>query len=227
MLRVKTLLLVVGVPFVMAAIGCNEPKLKADIEKLTAEKRGLEQANAGLKDQLARAAADNNKLGESLQAKDAELVAERSKPARVERIVEPGPDRGRVARDTDAEGWSGGKMVIGGHLLFPPGSATLTPEGQAKLKKVAGDLKGHYAGRTARVYGFTDSDPIVKTKNLWQDNLDLSANRSMAVVRFLWSQGISKDKVEAVAMGDARPVSPNSSADNKKKNRRVEIVVRK
>jgi outer membrane protein OmpA-like peptidoglycan-associated protein len=47
----------------------------------------------------------------------------------------------------------------------------------------------------------------------------------MAVVRYLWSRGVSKEKLETVAMGDAHPLASNGSADGKKKNRRVEIFV--
>lgn len=223
MLRVRMLLVVVGVPFVMAAVGCNEQKLKEQVAKLEGDKRLLDQNNQSLQQQLAAAKNENQTLSASLVAAQKDLETERAKPARVVEV--PGPSKGgKGPVDGDVAGWVTGsyghKMTISGNLLFQPGSATLTTEGKAKLTKVAHDLKGHFAGRMVRVYGFTDSDPIVKTKKLWEDNLDLSANRAMAVVRFLWTQGISKEKIETVAMGDAH-AAPGPKANS----RRVEIFV--
>jgi chemotaxis protein MotB len=78
---------------------------------------------------------------------------------------------------------------------------------------------------TVRVMGYTDSDPIVKTKNLWKDNLDLSANRAMEVTRHLWSKGISAEHIETVAMGATHFMGPNTTKAGKAGNRRVEISV--
>jgi flagellar motor protein MotB len=75
-----------------------------------------------------------------------------------------------------------------------------------------------------QVYGFTDNDPIVKTKKLWEDNLDLSANRAMMVTRELIRHGIAANRVETIAMGSTHPVASNSDKAGKAKNRRVEIV---
>jgi flagellar motor protein MotB len=76
-----------------------------------------------------------------------------------------------------------------------------------------------------RVIGYTDNDPIRKTRNLWEDNLDLSANRAMTVVRHLREQGIDAEKLTACGRGETNPVTPNTSTANKAKNRRVEIIV--
>ena len=76
-----------------------------------------------------------------------------------------------------------------------------------------------------RVYGYTDSDPIKRSARLWKDNLDLSANRAMAVTRELRKLGIPAESIETVAMGATRSVAPNRTKADKAKNRRVEIVV--
>jgi chemotaxis protein MotB len=118
-------------------------------------------------------------------------------------------------------------VTVGADILFSSGKADLTSGGRAALDKIVGDLKSHYAGMTVRVYGHTDTEPIRKSKKLWQDNLDLSANRAMAVARYLVSKGISAKNVEVVAMGENHPVADNATAAGKAKNRRVEIVVLK
>ncbi len=69
------------------------------------------------------------------------------------------------------------------------------------------------------------TDPINKTKDLWKDNWDLSAQRALAVVRYLQGHGISDKLIRAVGCGEARPVDTNTTTAGKAKNRRVEIVV--
>ena len=63
----------------------------------------------------------------------------------------------------------------------------------------------------------------MKTKAKWDDNLDLSANRAMAVTRYLTGKGLDSAMIETVGMGAAQPVASNSSKDGKARNRRVEI----
>jgi len=110
-------------------------------------------------------------------------------------------------------------------ILFPSGQATLTKQGLTELDKAAAAIKARYAGLPVRVYGYTDTDPILKTKKLWQDNLDLSANRAMNVTRHLRSRGVPASMIETVAMGETRPVASNASTASKARNRRVEIIV--
>jgi outer membrane protein OmpA-like peptidoglycan-associated protein len=107
-----------------------------------------------------------------------------------------------------------------GDVLFDSGKATLKESAKATLNKVANALKRDYAGKPVRVEGHTDSDPIVKTKNEWQDNLDLSLNRAAAVTRYLESQGVDPKHVATTGYGASKP-----KGQNKAGNRRVEIVV--
>ena len=86
-------------------------------------------------------------------------------------------------------------------------------------------LRSRYPGMTVRVYGYTDSDPVRKTRHLWKDNLDLSANRAMAVTRYLWSRGVTAARVETIGMGVTHFVSSNATTSGKSKNRRVVIKV--
>jgi chemotaxis protein MotB len=70
-----------------------------------------------------------------------------------------------------------------------------------------------------RVEGYTDSDPLVKTKAKWGSNEGLSEARAESVRAYLISKGISSGRVSAVGMGAAKPKA------TKKDSRRVEIVV--
>lgn len=101
----------------------------------------------------------------------------------------------------------------------------LRSSGKRALGRITDELNGRYAGLPVRIYGYTDSDPIRRSKKFWKDNLDLSSNRAMAVVRYLISRGVPKENIESIGMGDSNPVASNSSKSGKSKNRRVEIVV--
>ena len=200
----------------MIAGGCCTAE-KQQIVTLTAEKAALEAQNADLRDTINEQAGQvqdlTNQLAAARAAKPAEPVAPRT-------IDNNGPM---------ASGWEkglvGDRVTVGTDILFAVGRANLTPAGKAALDKIARQIKADYSGLPVRVYGYTDSDPIVKTRNLWADNLDLSANRAMAVVRYLWARGVPKAQVETVAMGDTHFATANTSKSGKAKNRRVEIIV--
>ena len=108
-------------------------------------------------------------------------------------------------------------------ILFDSGKSELKKATIAELDHIRSVLSEKYAGRQVDVVGHTDTDPIVKSK--WKDNWELSAQRSLTVTRYLIQRGMSEKEVRAIGCGESRPVAPNSSAANKAKNRRVEVVV--
>jgi len=108
-------------------------------------------------------------------------------------------------------------------ILFDSGKATLKSATSKELDHILGVIKDKYSGKHVDVVGHTDTEPIKKSP--WKDNWELSAQRALAVTRYLVGHGISDKQVEASGCGSARPVASNSTADGKAKNRRVEIVV--
>ena len=108
-------------------------------------------------------------------------------------------------------------------ILFAPGKASLKKSISTELNHILSVLKEKYSGKHIDVIGHTDSDPIKKSK--WKDNWELSAQRSLSVVRYMASRGIAEDRIREVGCGSARPVAANSTKSGKAKNRRVEIVV--
>ena len=102
-------------------------------------------------------------------------------------------------------------------VLFASGKTDLKPSAKATLDKIVAALKKDYAGKKVRVEGHTDRDPIAKSK--WQDNLELSLQRSAAVARYLAGKGIDSKNISATGFGDTHPKSTKASS------RRVEIVV--
>lgn len=116
-------------------------------------------------------------------------------------------------------------VTLQNSLLFDSGKATLKRATSTELDHIRSVLKQKYAGKRVDVVGHTDSDPIRKTKDKWQDNLELSAQRALSVTRYLIRKGISQDEIRAVGCGESRPIASNSSSSEKARNRRVEIVV--
>jgi outer membrane protein OmpA-like peptidoglycan-associated protein len=198
---------------VLASTGCCE-KEKKMVQALRGENELLRDELDGCQAQLAQSQQDVSRLNDELSIKEMTIGDLRRQLSDQPAVVESEAPTGEWERFAH-----GDRLTLESDILFPSGKAALTAQGKKKLSEVVGDLKNQYAGRPIRVYGHTDTDPIVKTKNLWQDNLDLSANRAMSVTRYLWEQGINPKDIETIAMGEFFPAS------SKPKSRRVEIVV--
>ena len=106
-----------------------------------------------------------------------------------------------------------------GDVLFPSGSSDLKPSAKVTLNKVISAVIKEYAGKLVFVDGYTDSDPITRTKAKYDDNLDLSAERARSVYTYLISQGMSPRLVAPRAFGATDPKATKAAS------RRVEIVV--
>jgi chemotaxis protein MotB len=109
-------------------------------------------------------------------------------------------------------------------LLFPSGSIIIDEKGKQALTQLAEVLKQQPEINIA-VEGHTDSQKI---NNLGQikDNWDLSVLRSTSVVRFLTEeQKVESVRMTATGKGEFQPLGPNTSAESRSKNRRIEIVL--
>lgn len=113
------------------------------------------------------------------------------------------------------------------NVFFAEGSAAVTREGARVLNEVASALKG-VPGQRIVVVGHTDDLPIAKPlRKHFPTNWELSTARSVAVVRYLEEQGgLSPNNLEAVGRGQFDPEVPNDGSDNRRRNRRVELIIR-
>ena len=108
-------------------------------------------------------------------------------------------------------------------ILFDSGQAALKKRTSTELNHIRSVLRQKYSNKQIDVVGHTDSDPIKKSK--WKDNLELSSQRALTVVRYLIERGIDEKRIRAVGCGAAIPIASNATASGKARNRRVEIVV--
>jgi chemotaxis protein MotB len=74
------------------------------------------------------------------------------------------------------------------------------------------------------VSGYTDDLPV--TSNRFRSNWDLSAARAVSVVhQLIFNNKIDANRVIAAGRAETNPLAPNDSAENRAKNRRVEISI--
>jgi len=109
-------------------------------------------------------------------------------------------------------------------LLFPSGSIIIDEKGKQALTQLANVLKLQPEINIA-VEGHTDTQ---KVNNLGQikDNWDLSVLRSTSVVRYLTEiEKVESVRMTATGKGEFQPLGPNTSAEGRSKNRRIEIVL--
>ncbi|MDR2584560.1 MAG: OmpA family protein, partial [Fibromonadaceae bacterium] len=106
---------------------------------------------------------------------------------------------------------------------FASGSADLKDQGKEILKDISDVIKNN-SDLKVRVEGHTDDVPI--HSNRYRSNWELSSSRSLSVVQLLAGQtGIQPQNMSAVGYGEYRPIVPNSSPENRAKNRRIQIFV--
>jgi chemotaxis protein MotB len=106
-------------------------------------------------------------------------------------------------------------------ILFPSGSATLSPSAVPIIGRLAGVLKPFE--NPIRVEGHTDNRPI-KTAS-FPTNWELSAARAASVVRLFAGDGIDPVRLSVIGKGEFQPVQSNATAEGRNANRRVVIVI--
>jgi len=74
------------------------------------------------------------------------------------------------------------------------------------------------------IIGHTDDIPP-SPNSRFKDNWEISAMRALNVLRFLASLGINPERMMATGLADTKPLVPNTSPKNRKRNRRVEIIL--
>lgn len=104
------------------------------------------------------------------------------------------------------------------NIEFEVAKGTLTPKGQATVDKLA-TILSKYPHIKAEIAGHTDSDgSAILNQKLSQERVDTVKNR-------LVSKGISAIRLTAKGYGESQPLVPNTTDENKQKNRRVEINI--
>ena len=216
-------LLLAGI-LVLPMTGCThslEERNSLLIEEVDGLRSQLVDRNLALDELQSQLQASEMNLSTAQQREaqlQSQLAARANTVATPERQLRPDDAFGGIP-GVESRYSSGGEVtaVVEGDILFDSGKTTLKGGSKSSLASVARVLQDRYNGRTIRVTGYTDSDPIRKSG--FKSNHHLGFERAWAVREYLISRGISDDRIVVASHG------PNVPMSTKKESRRVEISV--
>lgn len=107
--------------------------------------------------------------------------------------------------------------------LFEPGQAQVRAEFRPLIERIAGVLNEE--GGAIKVVGHTDNQPIRTAR--FPSNLQLSQERAKAVGELLKTKLSQTGRISFEGKGPDVPIAPNTTADGRAKNRRVEILIQR
>lgn len=103
-------------------------------------------------------------------------------------------------------------------LETKPNSSQITDQATELLTRFAEELKQHPAARI-KITGF-----IASVRNS-PENIKLSEKRAQLVQTQLIDLGVNPEQLETEGLGNQHPIGDNTTAEGRKKNRRVEISI--
>ena len=121
----------------------------------------------------------------------------------------------------------GDRFVFQSEVLFPSGSADITPEGRTQLSQLAKTLDEiakeipEAINWILRVDGHTDRVPIRTTQ--FPSNWELSTARATAVVKLLIEESIPPERLAAAGFGQYQPLDASNTTEGRARNRRIEL----
>jgi chemotaxis protein MotB len=113
-------------------------------------------------------------------------------------------------------------------ILFDSGEAQLKPGAGQLLEELARVLKSPAAGDLKlMVAGHTDNQRIAghDTREKYPNNFHLSTARALAVADRMKRAGMPERRLGIAGFGPYQPIASNETAQDRQKNRRVEIFV--
>ncbi len=112
-----------------------------------------------------------------------------------------------------------GASVVLKNIFFDTKKTDLKPASVSELDRVI-QLMNDNPGLKILITGYTDN--VGKP----QDNLILSTNRALSVVKYLLaSRQIAKDRLQYKGLGETQPIADNITETGRAKNRRTEMTV--
>jgi OmpA-OmpF porin, OOP family len=106
------------------------------------------------------------------------------------------------------------------NIFFDFDKATLKPESVPELNRII-SLMNERSGMEIEIAGHADATGPESY------NLTLSEKRARSVVRYLAGKGIPENRISVVYLGESKPIAPNTTAEGRRRNRRVEFKILK
>ncbi|WP_460677649.1 OmpA family protein [Hymenobacter coalescens] len=125
---------------------------------------------------------------------------------------------GEITRDVPLTPLAAGQRIALNNLFFQQSKADILPTSRPELDRLVQVLKDNPELKI-RLEGHTDNQGDPKL------NVKLSEERVQHVQQYLVGQGIAAGRLQTLGYGGSKPVAPNDNEYNRRKNRRVELVV--
>jgi len=104
-------------------------------------------------------------------------------------------------------------------VLFAVDSATLSGDARSALGEAA-SVMNEYDKTAVIVQGHTDSTGTE------EHNQALSERRANSVQTELVSRDVDRDRIASMGFGESQPVADNSTSEGRRRNRRVDVMLR-
>jgi outer membrane protein OmpA-like peptidoglycan-associated protein len=111
---------------------------------------------------------------------------------------------------------SDGTSISLNNILFEFNKSTLLESSFAEIDKV-GKILTETSNLNVEIVGHTDSIGSAEYNEI------LSMKRAISVRDYLVSKGISAERINCIGMGASKPLLPNTTEENRAKNRRIEF----
>jgi len=117
-------------------------------------------------------------------------------------------------------------ITLAGDALFNPASARINIEAtRDMLMRLATYLSSdELRGKKFRIEGHTDAVDI-DPSGPWEDNWQLSSERSRAVLRYLAALGVDERRFQIAGFADTMPLASNDTEEGRAINRRVDVII--
>lgn len=79
-------------------------------------------------------------------------------------------------------------------------------------------------GRKFRIEGHTDAVDV-DSSGPWEDNWQLSSERSRSILRYLADLGIDEKRFQIAGFADTAPIASNDTPEGRAYNRRVDVII--
>ena len=179
---------------------------RADLERMQRDKAVIETEKAALESAMA-----------NLRREAQRLQSEKSALTREKGVLE-GRLHNALSRVADTRESARGFILNLPDILFDIGKASLKPEARERIAKLAGILL-IMQEQNLQVEGHTDST------GTYEYNLSLSDDRARSVLNFMAQHGVQRERMRSTGYGFNRPISDNTTAEGRRSNRRVEIIL--
>jgi chemotaxis protein MotB len=188
------------------------------IEELDHERLVYEEESLALKDELGRYRQHSEKADQ--------IIEDLRKQLDDASVDMAGQGTGMEGIELFASQKEGAGIRFTDEVLFDTASDSIKTDAKKVLDIVANKLKE--SDRFIKVVGHTDSVPVVKPKTKAKyphGNIQLSSERALSVYDYLKKRGISEKRMCVIGYGPNKPLASNDTPTDRKKNRRVEIIL--